>query len=136
MTYSQLKKLLDIFYEGESTPEQEKELREYFASESNIPEEFRADAELFRAMDAPCQIPAGLEARIIDATIGRRRIHHWPWLSAAAAAVIMLVLSTPPESGNYREVTDLAEAEAITVQVAQTLNKSVSKLEILNNLPL
>lgn len=138
MTTEILRRYLNDFYNGTSTPQQEHELRQFFLSTDDVDEEFRADAVMFRAMSGSTT-PHNLEERILKATVKRPRIRRLlplPYI-AAAAAIALIILTTPAKgTDNYREVTDPAEAETITIQVAQTLQKSVNKLEILNNLPL
>lgn len=138
MTNSLIRKYLDSFYDGTSTPAQEEALRSYFLSATDVAEEFRTDAMMFRAMAQEISVPDNLKDRILDATVRRRHIRRWSIASiAAAAAVALIIITAPPKpTSNYREVTDLAEAQAITMEIATTLQKSVDKLEILNNLPL
>lgn len=140
MNTEQLRKHLDAFYAGESTPEQERELREYFAGAYDIADEFRADAAMFRAMtDAAAPVPEDMEQRILAATTGRRTARHSRSIFlavAAAAAVALLLVIQAPSPSPYREVTDPAEAEAIVLDVTAKLQKTADKLAILNNLPL
>lgn len=91
--------LLDKFYRGETTPE-ENLLLSGFLSETDGAEEFADDKKLFEALAgaADTSMPPGLEARIKDAiaqSSPRRRIRPAVWLSAggiAAAVAIMFVL--------------------------------------------
>ncbi len=139
MNTEQLRKHLDAFYAGESTPEQERELREYFAGAYDIADEFRADAAMFRAMtDAAAPVPEDMEQRILAATTRRRPVHSRSIFLAvaAAAAVALLLVIQAPSPSPYREVTDPAEAEAIVLDVTAKLQKTADKLAILNNLPL
>lgn len=139
MTNDLIRKYLDAFYDGTSTPAQEEALRNYFLSTTDVDDAFRADAAMFCAMAQEISVPDNLKDRILDATVRRRRVHHWPIASsiAAAAAIALIIITAPPEqTSNYREVTDPAEAQAITMEIASTLQKSVNKLEIINNLPI
>lgn len=139
MNTEQLRKQLDAFYAGESTPQQERELREYFAGAHDIADEFRADAAMFRAInDAAAEVPQDMEQRILAATTRRRPVHRrsiFLAVAAAAAVALILVIQAPSPSP-YREVTDPAEAEAIVLDVTAKLQKTADKLAILNNLPL
>lgn len=139
MNTEQLRKQLDAFYAGESTPQQERELREYFAGAHDIADEFRADAAMFRAInDAAAEVPQDMEQRILAATTRRRPVHRRSiFLAVAAAAAVALILVIhAPSPSPYREVTDPAEAEAIVLDVTAKLQKTADKLAILNNLPL
>lgn len=139
MTIEKLRQLLDEFYAGQSNPARELELREYFATHADVDSEFAADAALFRAMDsASADMPADLGARIERATVGRRarRVLRLPLIGsvAAAAAVVLILVSIAPSQSPYREVTDPAEATEIAMQVSQKLQKNVNKLKLLNNI--
>ncbi len=91
--------LLDKFYRGETTPE-ENLLLSGFLSEAGDAEEFADDKKLFEALAgaADTSVPPGLEARIKDAiaqTSRQRRIRPAVWLKAsgiAAAVAIMFVI--------------------------------------------
>jgi len=64
-----IREILDRFYLGESTLEEERELARFFASE-RIPEDFMPDRDLFRSMDAAgkkTEIPGDLNKRILSA---------------------------------------------------------------------
>jgi hypothetical protein len=65
----QIKALLEKFYEGATSSEEEAELRDYFSTEQ-VPEELQADRELFVCMASagePVEVPADLNTRIISA---------------------------------------------------------------------
>jgi len=94
-----IKELLDRFYDGETTMEEEQELGRFFL-ESNVPEEMIPDKELFLSMEAGSEdviIPEDLNAKILDA-IDRaersetktRRIS-WFSLSGLAAGLLVLI---------------------------------------------
>ena len=64
----EIRKLLDRFYLGETTLEEEQVLQEYFSS-SSIPEELLPDRDLFRSLgDASDSVPVpeGLNQKILD----------------------------------------------------------------------
>lgn len=139
MNEERIKYLLNEYYAGSSTLRQEQELREFFASEADVPEEFKADAAMFRAMNAAPEVPADLEQRIIDATFKRprRRRLFLPLIAAAACMAVIITVGIkivgpsvtmadeqPALADNYREVTDQAEAEAIVRNIARTLAKN------------
>ncbi|MCM1310364.1 MAG: hypothetical protein NC301_04975 [Bacteroides sp.] len=139
MNKEQLRKYLDDFYNGTATPEQERLLSEYFLSAASVDEEFRADAEMFRAVSAATTVPENLERRIVDATIGRKRkiravrFYRLTWV-AASIAVVMILVGTFRTPSPYHEVSDPQEAKEIALQVTQKLQKNIDKLEILKNI--
>lgn len=98
---ARIQQLLELYYDGRTDAAQEAELTQYFTQTPDIPADNLADAAIFRAMaayEAP-EVPDDLEQRIIDATCGKAtynahmRHRLIPWLSAAAAAVIIAVLA-------------------------------------------
>jgi hypothetical protein len=86
-----IKTLLSKYYEGDTTQEEENELRLFF-SKSEIPESMRIDGELFMMMaetareSVPHQQP--LPAYIEEKPAHTLRLN---WFAAAAAAVTLLV---------------------------------------------
>lgn len=91
---SRISRLLELYYSGATTPAEEAELALFFTStpDGDIPDEYAADAAMFRAMASHTipEPPADLEARIISATCGtQRRRRPLSWLPAAAAALVL-----------------------------------------------
>ncbi|MCP4313242.1 MAG: hypothetical protein GY790_18440 [Bacteroidetes bacterium] len=94
-----VRKMLERFYQGESTLEEEMWLQDYLSS-TTVPEEFLADQELFKAFEGTTEsisIPRDLNAKILS-TIDReeqsqlkmRRISLYS-LSGLAAGLLALV---------------------------------------------
>jgi hypothetical protein len=94
-----IKQLLDKFYDGQTSLEEELYLEEYFTSNS-IPEELLKDKELFvsmNAVDMQVTIPGDLNSRLID-TINEaehkesrvKRINLYSFSGLAAGLLIIL----------------------------------------------
>lgn len=140
MTTENLRHLLEDFYAGNTTPDDERMLREYFTTHTEVSKEFLSDAAMFRAMDAVVNtpVPSDLDLRIESATVGhhRQRTVKFPLFGSVAAAVaavfVMIGISRTPAP--YREVSDPEEAKEIALQVSQKLQKNVDKLKLLNNI--
>ena len=65
---TEIRKLLDRFYLGETTLEEEKILQKYFSSAS-VPEELIPDRDLFRSLGIASDsvvVPEGLNHKILD----------------------------------------------------------------------
>jgi len=64
---AEIRKLLDRFYTGETTLEEEQILQDYFSSTS-IPEELMPDRDLFRTLGTSdsVAVPEGLNQKILD----------------------------------------------------------------------
>jgi hypothetical protein len=100
MNAEELKQLLEKYYSGESTPEEETFLREYFNGDY-IPEGFEAEREIFSYYTESASIPEpadGFENRIMDAIdlserviSGPIKIRRYliPIMSAAASILII-----------------------------------------------
>ncbi|HER09290.1 MAG TPA: hypothetical protein ENO20_10320 [Bacteroides sp.] len=96
---AQLRKMLERFYRGETTLEEEKQLHEYFAS-TKVPEEFIPDKELFRTFqsgDDAVSVPGDLDQKIIASidqaerrAVRTRRISVFS-LSGLAAGLLILI---------------------------------------------
>jgi len=70
MDIERINTLLQRFYDGDSTPDEEQELETFFASATDLPKELEADRMLFASMsktkDMDEDIPEGLEARLLS----------------------------------------------------------------------
>mgnify|MGYP006924772339 CR=1 FL=1 len=78
MTLKQLdingvRRLLTLYYAGESTPQQEAQLSEFFCNcnPALIPDDLKAEQAFFAAVRSS-QPPVGLEDRILNATCGKK----------------------------------------------------------------
>jgi hypothetical protein len=98
-----IRKLLDRFYQGETTLEEERRLQEYFSSTS-VPEELIPDRDLFRSLDSgneAIHVPVDLDQKIL-AGIGReerkmtrtRRISIFSLSGLAAGLMVVIALYT------------------------------------------
>ena len=98
-----IRKLLDRFYLGETTLEEEKMLQDYFASAS-VPEELMPDRDLLRTIEQDSQnliVPDGLNKKILDVidqqerkVIRTRRISMFTLSGLAAGLLVVIALYT------------------------------------------
>ena len=99
-----LRKLLDLYYDGRSTAEQNREISELFRKIPVLPEDLIADRDVFLSMSALYEQPHNTSELLdnvfdstletITATDSRRRHRHLLWaVSISAAAAIALIIS-------------------------------------------
>ena len=102
----EIKRLLDAYYEGNTSIEQEKLLCDFFATATDIPAELEPDRELFVTLQAATEtdidIPSDLEQRLIShidkleakETDSRKKwIKPFAVISAAASIIILFVIA-------------------------------------------
>ncbi len=97
----EIRKLLDRFYLGETTLEEEQILQDYFSSAS-IPEELMPDRDLFRSMGNAgdsVAVPEGLNQKILDVidqqekkVVRTRRISVFSLSGLAAGLLVVIAL--------------------------------------------
>ena len=78
-----IRTLTDRFFDGDTTPEEEQELYEFYRQDE-LPEDLQTNRELFRDLSA-----LGTLAPSLRQTAPHRR-RHW-WIAAAAVAALLLV---------------------------------------------
>jgi hypothetical protein len=145
MNAEELNRLIEKYYNGESTEEEEKTLREYF-KENNIPEGYEAEKEIFGYYRAAREVPEpsfDFEARIlagIDASGRKRgsqkiRKYVLPLLSAAAGLLILagsyfffVHRNEPVDTFTDTEIA-YAETMKILMDVSSHLNQGAQALE-------
>jgi hypothetical protein len=145
MNEEELKRLIEKYYNGQSTELEENILKDYFRKE-NVPEGYEAERLIFSYYAESAEIPGpsiDFEARImagIDAS-GRSRGALWlkryllPILSAAAGLIILIgsyyLIVKKTETGDTFTDPQLAYAETIRVlrDVSSQLNQGVRVLE-------
>jgi hypothetical protein len=99
MNEEELKRLIEKYYNGVSTEQEEKTLRDYFAG-NNIPAGYEAEKEIFSYYAGSAEVPEpsiDFEARILagidalETTDGSKRIRRYllPLLGAAAGLLIL-----------------------------------------------
>jgi len=97
MNIDEIRTMLASYYDGTATGKDVDALKRYFVQSSDIPDELKVDAAVFRAMAAPwagSSVPDGLEQRIIGSTIGKRpyrRFFYWRMAASVAASVAIVI---------------------------------------------
>ena len=148
----EIRKLLDRFYLGETTLEEEKILQKYFSSAS-VPEELMSDRDLFRSLENAgdsVAVPEGLNQKILDVidqqekkVVRTRRISVFS-LSGLAAGLLVVIalyvgyfradkpalLAANQISDTYEDPQDAyEEARRTLAYVSAKLNTGTSELE-------
>jgi hypothetical protein len=135
-----IEQLLNKFYEGNSTSEEERLLTEYFLNEENTDERWKEDRKLFRALhDTQIEVPADvseqLEKTIAQFDVPRkiqlhkRTLHYW--ISGAAAVVLLCVglhFFTMQESHQPTLADTFSTPEEAALVAGQTLAFVSAKL--------
>jgi hypothetical protein len=99
-----IEQILQKFYDGVSTPEEEGLLMEYFLNEENMNERLKKDQQIFRLLhDAQIQVPAGVSERLEESimqmgalsevshkSLPRKRTLYY-WISSAAAIALLCI---------------------------------------------
>lgn len=102
MTENRLKEILDKYYEGESSPEEELELKKYFSG-NDVLKGYEAEREIFRQYSVIETMPvpsAGFEMRILNAidnlesTKLKRNLRKRYITIFSAAATILIMAAT------------------------------------------
>ena len=148
---AEIRKLLDRFYTGETTLEEEKILQDYFSS-SSMPEELMPDRDLFRSLGNASDsvaVPEGLNQKILDVidnqekkVVRTRRISVFSLSGLAAGLLVVIALyvgyfrADKPEMLAY-QMTDTyenpqdayEEARRTLAFVSAKLNTGTSGLE-------
>jgi len=145
MNEEELKRLIEKYYNGESTEQEENILKDYFRKE-NIPEGYEAEKLIFSYYAETAEIPGpsiDFEARImagIDSsgrTIAAQKLKRYilPVLSAAAGLLILVgsyfLIVKKAETDDTFTDPQLAYTETIKIlrDVSSQLNRSARILE-------
>ena len=144
MNSEEIKRLLEKYYEGETTSGEELLLKKFFSMD-NVPQDLRSDQEIFRYYIHAAEIPepsADFEKKIISAidsevknSGGFKRKRLYVTLSGIAALMIILAgsyffftnRSEPRDTYSDPEVA-YAETMKILFQVSSRLNQGTKAL--------
>ena len=145
MNTEELNRLLEKYYRGESTTDEESALKAFFTG-GNIPEGYEADKALFRFVSEKIEIPepsAGFEAKIIyridafDKSSNEQRIRRIAISAISSAAGLLLLVGSyfffNARNNEHDTFTDpqiaYAETLKILLNVSGQLNKATGTLE-------
>jgi len=138
--------LIEKFYEGISTPEEELFLTEYFLDEKNTDERWKEERELFRLLhNTQIKVPEGvserLEKYIMQMEASQKSIPHrrklYYWISSAAAIALLCIglYFLNRESSPPKMVDTFSDPEEAALVAEQTLaymsiqlNKGIDKV--------
>jgi hypothetical protein len=149
---NEIRLLLDKFYKGETTGEEEQKLRYYFHMD-DVPSEFKAEKEIFRALHRArdMRLPDVSFNELFDRSIRNeersnsavRTLYSFKYRAVAAAIVLMLSVSgllwwqlkpsaTVQMADTYTDPEKaFVEAKRVLLKVSGNLNKGTTQL---NNL--
>ena len=146
-----IEQLLKIFYEGDTTQEEERLLTDYFLNEENPDDRWKEDRQVFSLLhDTQIQIPTGVSERLEealdtlnanDATSRKYHITHklYYWISSAAAIVLLCIglffvtrEASPPQMADT--FSDPKEAALVAEQtlafISLHLNNGLNKAAV------
>lgn len=131
MEYNEIKRLLDRYFDGETTLDEEQALRRYFASTADIPADLRYAAPMFAYVSQKRAQTRPAAARTALKCSSRRRFSVFAAATAAAACIALGAVAVF-HSGDFsqnpisevaycyldgRAITDRAEAEKLTRRI-------------------
>ena len=150
-----IKRLLDRYYDGKTTEEEEKTLHTYFKG-SNIDASLKEERIFFTALQSSkCPIPVGIEERLsrqisqwntLEVT-NRRAIRHinLRWVVGIAASLLLLFAagaivyqnknkSPQTEQDTYTNAKDAyAETSKALMKFSRSLNRGIDAAENITN---
>ena len=141
--YNHIERLLERFYNAETSEQEEQELKDFF-HHGEVPPHLLAEKEMFMQLQAS-DAPEGMEERLgnlIDQwelseqkTQKKRRIFHLQWIGSIAASLLLVIgislhfhepqrkdtCATPEEA--------YAHAEKALVMFSEALNKGIRPIQ-------
>jgi len=160
MKEEEVKKLLESFYNGYTTIEEEEILMHFFATE-DVPEELLPDKEFFIQLihkEKDENIPVGFENKldnlidewsekdVIKYNIGKKKSNRtsWIWFGGIAASLLLLfsIWTFTDDEQSYRSSRvdtysnpedAYKETEKVLLLIAENLNKSLEQVETVQN---
>jgi hypothetical protein len=146
MNWQEIEKLLDRYFEGETTLEEENLLREYFSG-NEIPEKYHGMAAYFRFVQLEARRhldKPGFDQQFIAGLAGKKtakiikfRQQYYYWATGIAVSIMIMVavfLKFDPFSSRIEDTFHdpqiaYQEAKKILLFVADKLNQGTSHLE-------
>lgn len=139
----QIKSLLEAYYDGTTTIEQEKLLYDFFASATEIPAEMEADRQLFNSLHSVLAkeiiVPDNLENQLIShidnlekaEQINRRKwIKPFAYISAAACAILLFTFGIKIFNPENNQINQTAKTVLISeTKVFDSINSNSNPIQ-------
>lgn len=141
--YNHIEKLLERFYNAETSEQEEQELKDFF-HHGEVPPHLQAEKEMFLQLQAS-DTPEGMEERLgnlIDQwelseqqTQKKRRIFHLQWIGSIAASLLLVIgmnlyLQEPQRKDTCATPEEAyAHAEKALVMFSEALNKGIRPMK-------
>ena len=141
--YNHIEKLLERYYNAETSELEEQELKDFFRHEE-VPPHLLAEKEMFLQFQIS-DTPKGMEERLgnlIDQwelseqkTQKKRRIFHLQWIGSIAASLLLVIGISLYQQEPQRKDTcatpeeAYAHAEKALVMFSEALNKGISPMK-------
>lgn len=133
---NEIRRLLDLYYEGQTTPEEERTLLRFFADAGDLPADLEPDRELFAALvdetADDCPVPTTLHDDIMrrldslpGAQPGRRTPARVLWLRIASAAAAIALIATVAVHFTNRDTTDIDTKQLALAEESTTDTQAV-----------
>ena len=133
MELAKIEQLLEAYFEGQTSLEQEQELREYFLNEELPPH-----LEMYKPMFAGFQL-AEQEAADFEIELPKEKVNNFWFYRVAASAVIFLGLAGFyfTQNTGYTEEEQLAlesyqEVRATMMMLSKNLNQGAESVQLLD----
>lgn len=141
--YNHIEKLLERFYNAETSEQEEQKLKDFF-HHGEVPPHLQAEKEMFMQLQAS-DAPEGMEERLgnlIDQwelteqkTQKKRRIFHLQWIGSIAASLLLVIgmslyLQEPQRKDTCSTPEEAyAHAEKALVMFSEALNKGIRPMK-------
>lgn len=142
MNYNNVKQMLNRFYAGETSPEEEGQLKRFFASD-DVPESLRVDQLMFQSLQVASSEPslgAAFDEKVltqIEQKPVRKRIVRWSYAVAGLAAGVLILISlwmggfltSQPYGTIDNPQLAFAQTRAALQKVSKNLNKGLNPVK-------
>ena len=141
--YNHIEKLVECYYNAETSEQEEQELKDFFRHEE-IPPHLLAEKEMFLQLQAS-DTPEGMEERLgnlIDQwelseqkTQKKRHIFHLQWIGSIAASLLLVIGISLYQQEPQRKDTcatpeeAYAHAEKALIMFSEALNKGIRPMK-------
>lgn len=149
--------LIEKYYNGETSPEEEIQLREFFLTAENIPEHLMPEKELFSlySMAADEEVPVNgfmenlervIDSQSVTSPGSRKSVMYWISGIAAGIALLLtsyfLLINNPFADDRQQAMKDTyqdpqlayKETQKVLLYISQTMNKGTARLSNVSKL--
>ncbi len=134
MELANIKKIVEKYFDGNTSLEEEKALQKYFA-QAHVPEELQAYQPLFQFFETNTDESFNMDTLVLPTTPKKSKLIIMSWFAAAASLVLLVSIYFQQSKPHYSKAEQIAaymEYKKAMYLLGGEINKGVAQLAVID----